>query len=214
MKPRRRAFEKAVSAGVLELGYEPVAGPRDLPETTLYWKRCGDLRLLLALEYHRFYDEHVTLSLYLGRSFTFALYPVGYPEGKGWRRIDGLLPELGHGFWWTNFDEASSAQLVDLVPAFERAFLAQPNLIDEVVAVDELSRREALETLIADQVRLSTDDDAMTLQTTGVRIPSSVPAIWFAVAERVLLESGNENDRRYIKNFLPEYAINAWRSAK
>jgi hypothetical protein len=211
---RRSAFEKRLTEGLRGLGFSAVPGPRDVPETALFWKAAGDLRLLLAVEYHRFYDEAFTASLYLGRTIRFALYPPGYPENLGWKRVGDLVTELeDEDYWWRGFSDDNIRSLVAVLPTFEARFLRQDKLIERVREVEELRRLEMLAREVAELIPRLDGRTPKDLTSQPSRYPAAVPPAWFWAAELVLRSHGNKIDRINGPAKVRRLALDSWRYA-
>lgn len=215
MRASRRRLENTIASSLTGLGYQPVVGPRDVPGVSQFWKRTSGLRLILAVEYARFYDESFTGSLYLGRTFTFSLFPPGYPRSEGWRRIGELLPELGsRDYWWTGFTSQNGEAFAAAVPSFEARFLAQPGLVEKVSSVEELRRRESLSQQVATTVQRLPSDLPEGLRHQPKRIPAGLPAQWLWAAEIVIEAHGNDVDRINMSTKVEWLALDAWRCAQ
>jgi hypothetical protein len=145
----KKRLARAVTSGIDALGFQALEGPGG-GAAALFYKRCGDLILLLGLELSRLYDERFTASFYLSFSFEWAYMLPGYPR-NAYRRIGGFLTAeerarlldqefLGPGVvdaWWIGFQAESISHFVEAVRLTEPRFMAQPGLEGEIRSCEE-----------------------------------------------------------------------------
>ena len=184
-----------------------------MPDTTQFWKWTERrLRLILGVEYHRFYDDTFTASLYLGRTFTFALHTATYPRRTGFRRVGELVPHLeSPDHWWHGFVEDNVNQFLAAIPTFESRFLAQPGLLTAVAEEPELTRREEMIERIAQVTHSLASESPGDLVNQPRRYPRELPPQWFWAAEIVLRTHGNSEDRAAGQHKVLMLGLDAWR---